>query len=140
MAEWHWPAGHLKEVTEHPTPLRRDDPVWKYVNIRRLNAFIEASIDHGLQWVVFEPNSEETWAEVRRQVADFLMALWQLGRLVGAKPEDAFFVRCDPTTMTQDDLDNGRLVVLVGFAPLKPAEFEILRIGQRTVDGSHAAD
>ena len=111
-------------------PIRADDPVWKYVDVRRLGAYIEHSIDHGLQWVVFEPNNEVTWAHVRRQVGDFLLALWSEGRLVGATPDEAFFVKVDRSTMTQDDIDTGRLVVIVGFAPLRPAEFVIIRIGQ----------
>ena len=95
-----------------------------------LAAFIEHSIDHGLQWVVFEPNNERLWTSVREQVEEFLTTLWRNGRLVGTKAEDAFFVRCDQTTMTQDDIDNGRLVVLIGFAPVRPAEFVTFRIGQ----------
>ena len=110
--------------------MRVDDPEWQYVSIRRLAAFLEHSIDHGLQWVVFEPNNERLWASVREQVDDFLTTLWRNGRLVGTKAEDAFFVRCDPSTMTQEDIDNGRLVVLVGIAPVRPAEFVIFRIGQ----------
>jgi len=112
--------------------MRPDDPSWKYVNLRRLYAYIEHSIDHGLQWVVFEPNGEQLWARVRQQVEDFLTELWRNGRLVGARPEEAFFVKVDRSTMTQDDIDNGRLVVLVGVAALKPAEFVIFRIGQWT--------
>jgi len=108
------------------------DPEWKYVNIRRLFAYIEHSIDRGLQWVVFEPNDESLWKEVRRQVEDFLTEVWRAGHLVGSRPEEAFFVKVDRSTMTQDDIDNGRLVVLVGVAPLKPAEFVIFRIGQWT--------
>ena len=110
----------------------RDDPSWKYVNIRRLYAYIERTIDHGLQWVAFEPNDEATWSQVRRQVEDFLTELWRSGRLVGTRPEEAFFVKVDRSTMTQNDIDNGRLVALVGVAALKPAEFVIFRIGQWT--------
>jgi phage tail sheath protein FI len=105
------------------------DPDWKYVNVRRLLIFIEASIDRGLQWVVFEPNSEPLWARVQRTVANFLTVVWRDGALEGTKPEEAFFVRCDRTTMTQTDIDNGRLIVQVGVAPVKPAEFVIVRIG-----------
>jgi len=110
----------------------QDDPSWKYVNIRRLYAYIERSIDHGLQWVVFEPNDEALWGQVRRQVEEFLTELWRNDRLVGDTPEEAFFVKVDRSTMTQDDIDNGRLVILVGVAALKPAEFVIFRIGQWT--------
>lgn len=112
--------------------LRADDAEWKYVNVRRLYAFLEHSIDEGLQWVVFEPNDEELWARVREEVEDFLTEIWQAGRLVGTKPEDAFFVKVDRSTMTQDDIDNGRLVVLVGVAALRPAEFVIFHIGKWT--------
>ena len=105
------------------------DPDWKYVNVRRLLIFIEASVERGLQWVVFEPNSEPLWARVRRTISDFLTVVWRNGALEGTKPEEAYFVRCDRTTMTQADIDNGRLIVQVGVAPVKPAEFVIVRIG-----------
>ena len=105
------------------------DPDWKYVNVRRLLIFIEASIDRGLQWVVFEPNAEPLWARVRRSISNFLTVVWRDGGLEGTKVEEAYFVKCDRTTMTQTDIDNGRLIVLVGVAPVKPAEFVIIRIG-----------
>jgi len=110
------------------------DPEWKYVNVRRYFAYLERSVDKGTQWAVFEPNGEQLWANVRRTIEDFLLNEWQNGALLGDKPERAFFVRCDRSTMTQNDLDNGRLVCLVGVAPLKPAEFVIFRIGQWTAD------
>jgi phage tail sheath protein FI len=110
------------------------DPEWKYVNVRRYFAYLERSIDRGTQWAVFEPNGEALWANVRRTIEDFLLNEWQTGALLGDKPEKSFFVRCDRSTMTQNDLDNGRLVCLVGVAPLKPAEFVIFRIGQWTAD------
>jgi phage tail sheath protein FI len=128
--EWLQPATYVEELPHRPAPIRADDPEWQYVSIRRLAAFIEQSIDHGLQWVVFEPNNERLWERVREQVEDFLTTLWRNGRLVGTKAEEAFFVRCDHTTMTADDIVNGRLVVLIGIAPLRPAEFVIFRIGQ----------
>jgi hypothetical protein len=105
------------------------DSDWKYVNVRRLLIFIEASVDRGLQWVVFEPNAEPLWARVRRAVSNFLTLLWRNGALEGTKPEEAYFVKCDRTTMTQTDIDQGRLICLVGVAPVKPAEFVIVRIG-----------
>ena len=105
------------------------DSDWKYVNVRRLLIFIEASIDRGLQWVVFEPNAEPLWARVRRAITNFLTLVWRNGALEGTKPEEAFFVKCDRTTMTQTDIDQGRLICLVGVAPVKPAEFVIVRIG-----------
>jgi phage tail sheath protein FI len=110
------------------------DPDWKYVNVRRLVLFLESSIERGLQWAVFEPNGDRLWAHVRRMVEDFLFSQWSAGALVGSKPEEAYFVRCDRTTMTQNDLDNGRLVCLVGVATVRPAEFVIFRIGQWTAD------
>ncbi|MEK6405766.1 MAG: phage tail sheath subtilisin-like domain-containing protein [Acidobacteriota bacterium] len=110
------------------------DPEWKYVNVRRLFIFIEHSIDKGTQWAVFEPNGPRLWANIRQTVEDFLLVLWRDGALLGDKPEQAYFVRCDRTTMTQNDLDNGRMICLVGVAPVKPAEFVIFRIGQWTGD------
>lgn len=110
------------------------DPEWKYVNVRRLFIYIEHSIDKGTQWAVFEPNGPRLWANIRQTVEDFLLVLWRDGALLGDKPEQAYFVRCDRTTMTQNDLDNGRMICLVGVAPVKPAEFVIFRIGQWTGD------
>ncbi|MGV9386404.1 phage tail sheath family protein [Nonomuraea sp. NPDC003707] len=110
------------------------DPEWKYVNLRRYFAYLEHSIDRGTQWAVFEPNGERLWANVRRTIEDFLFNEWQMGALLGDRPEKAFFVKCDRTTMTQNDLDNGRLVCLIGVAPLRPAEYVIFRIGQWTSD------
>ena len=103
--------------------------------VRRLLIFLERSIDLGLQWVVFEPNSEPLWARVRRTVANFLTDVWRSGALEGSKVEEAFFVRCDRTTMTQTDIDNGRLICVIGVAPVKPAEFVIIRIGLFTAHG-----
>jgi hypothetical protein len=110
------------------------DPEWKYVNVRRYIVYLEESIDEGTQWAVFEPNDEPLWARVRSSVTDLLTAEFASGALAGTKAEQAFFVRCDRTTMTQDDLDNGRLVCVVGVAPVRPAEFVIFRIGQWTAD------
>jgi phage tail sheath protein FI len=110
------------------------DPEWKYLNVRRYFAYLERSIDKGTQWAVFEPNGEDLWANVRATVEDFLFNEFQSNHLLGSKPAEAYFVRCDRTTMTQNDLDNGRLVCLVGVAPLRPAEFVIFRIGQKTAD------
>jgi phage tail sheath protein FI len=105
------------------------DPEWKYVNVRRYLAFLESSIDRGLQWAVFEPNGEALWANVRATIEDFLLNQWRYAGLQGTKPEQAFFVRCDRTTMTQNDIDNGRLICEIGVAPVKPAEFVVFRIG-----------
>jgi len=110
------------------------DPEWKYVNLRRYFAYLERSIDKGTQWAVFEPNGSMLWDNVRRTIEDFFFNEFQMGALLGDKPDKAYFVRCDRSTMTQNDLDNGRLVCLVGVAPLRPAEFVIFRIGQWTAD------
>jgi phage tail sheath protein FI len=110
------------------------DPEWKYVNIRRYFLYLEHSIDQGTQWAVFEPNTEQLWAAIRLSISNFLYNEWRTGAMQGAKPEQAFFVKCDRTTMTQNDLDNGRLICEIGIATLKPAEFIIFRIGQKTAD------
>lgn len=110
------------------------DPEWKYVNLRRYFAYLERSIDRGTQWAVFEPNGDALWANVRQTIQDFLYNEWVSGALLGEKPEKAYFVRCDRSTMTQNDLDNGRLVCLIGVSVVKPAEFVIFRIGQWTSD------
>jgi hypothetical protein len=110
------------------------DPEWKYVNVRRYFNYLERSIDRGTQWAVFEPNGERLWANIRETISSFLYNEWFNGALLGASPKEAFFVRCDRSTMTQNDLDNGRLVCLIGVAVLKPAEFVIFRIGQKTAD------
>jgi hypothetical protein len=110
------------------------DPEWKYVNIRRYFIYLEASIDRSTQWAVFEPNGERLWANVRETVESFLYGEWRSGALLGGSPKEAFFVRCDRSTMTQTDIDNGRLVCLIGVAAVKPAEFVIFRIGQKTAD------
>jgi hypothetical protein len=101
---------------------------WKYVPVRRFVLFLEESIDRGLRWAVFEPNAEPLWQSVRRDVTAFLHGLWRDGAFPGRTPDEAFFVRCGEDTMTQNDLDNGRLVVEIGIAPVRPAEFVILRI------------
>lgn len=113
------------------------DSDWKYVNVRRLLIFIENSIDRGLQWAVFEPNAEPLWARVRRSISNFLTLVWRNGGLEGTKIEEAYFVKCDRTTMTQTDIDSGRLIVIIGVAPVKPAEYVIVRIGLWT---AHADD
>ena len=106
------------------------DSEWKYVNVRRLALFIEASLYRGTSWAVFEPNDEPVWARLRRQCALFLDGLFRAGAFQGRAPDQAYFVRCGRDTMTQDDVEQGRLKLLVGFAPSKPAEFVILEIGR----------
>jgi phage tail sheath protein FI len=107
--------------------LAGNDNEWRYLPVRRSALFIEESIERGARWVVFEPNDEPLWAQLRASVNDFLFGLFRAGAFQGAKPEEAFFVRCDRSTMTQADIQEGRVNLLVGFAPLKPAEFVILR-------------
>jgi phage tail sheath protein FI len=106
------------------------DAAWKYINVRRLFIFLEESIDEGTQYAVFEPNDERLWARIRDSVSIFLTGVWRDGALMGEKPEDAFFVVCDRNTMSDDDILNGRLVMEIGIAPVRPAEFVIIRIGQ----------
>ena len=110
------------------------DQEFKYVNIRRYLNYLERSVDNGTQVFVFEPNGERLWANVRETISDFLYNEWVSGALLGSDPKQAFFVRCDRSTMTQNDLDNGRLIALIGVAIVKPAEFVIFRIGQKTAD------
>lgn len=110
------------------------DPEWKYVGVRRYFLYLEHSIDRSTQWAVFENNGPQLWSNVRESVSSFLYNEWVSGALLGANPDEAFFVRCDRTTMTQNDLDNGRLICLIGVAALKPAEFVVFRIGQKTAD------
>lgn len=105
---------------------------WKYVNVRRLALFLERSIAGGLQWTVFEPNGEGLWENVRDTIESFLFGLWRQGAFAGSSAAMGFFVRCDRSTISQDDIDNGRLVCQIGFAPLKPAEFVIIRIVANT--------
>jgi phage tail sheath protein FI len=108
--------------------------LWKYVSVRRLFIFLERSIYEGTQWVVFEPNNEQLWARVVDTIRLFLRTQWRLGALFGSTEEEAFFITCDRTTMTQDDILNGRLICEIGIAPVRPAEFVIFRIFQNTAD------
>jgi len=108
------------------------DGSWKYVNVRRLFIFIEESIKANTSWAVFEPNDEVLWVRVQRTISVFLNNLWRNGSLAGASPDEAFFVSIGRNTMTQDDIDNGRLICVIGVAPVKPAEFVIFRITQKT--------
>ena len=114
------------------TSAAASDAEWKYVNVRRLFLFLERSIEDGLQWAVFEPNGEALWAQIRLEVSSFLYTAWRAGAFPGIKPDEAYFVKCDRTTMTQNDIDSGRLIAMIGVAPIKPAEFVIFRIGLAT--------
>ena len=106
------------------------DSQWKYIPVRRLALYLESSLTAGLQWVVFEPNGPTLWASIRLTVAQFMMPLYQQGAFAGATADQAFFVRCDATTTTQADIDQGIVNIVVGFAPLQPAEFIVLQIQQ----------
>ncbi|XME02540.1 phage tail sheath family protein [Lachnospiraceae bacterium C1.1] len=106
--------------------------LWKYINVRRLFIYVEQSIKTNTNWVVFEPNAEVLWTRVRGTIESFLATCWRDGALAGTSPDQAYFVECGPTTMTQDDIDNGRLICNIGIAPVKPAEFVIFRITQKT--------
>ena len=103
---------------------------WKFISVRRLALFIEESLDRGLKWTVFEPNDESLWSKVRLTVGAFLEGLFRQGAFQGQTSQEAFFVKCGRDTMTQNDIDQGNLVVVIGIAPITPAEFVILRIGQ----------
>ena len=112
------------------------DPEWKYVNVRRLVMMIEGSISRGTQWAAFEPNDEPLWTTLRRDMEKFLFDVWRSGALMGSKPEEAFFVRCDRSTMTQADLDAWRGICLYGVAIIRPAEFVLLRLEWQVEDFS----
>ncbi|MEN6325587.1 MAG: phage tail sheath family protein [Syntrophomonas sp.] len=106
--------------------------LWKYVNVRRLFIFLEESIKRGTNWVVFEPNDEPLWARVQRTIDAFMTRVWRDGALMGSSPAEAFYINIGRNTMSQDDIDNGRLICVIGVAPVKPAEFVIFRITQKT--------
>ncbi len=106
--------------------------MWRYVNVRRLFIFLEESIRANTNWVVFEPNDEALWNRVKRTIDVFLTGVWRTGALMGTTPGEAFFVDIGRNTMSKDDIDNGRLVCVIGVAPVKPAEFVIFRITQKT--------
>ena len=105
---------------------------WKYVPVRRMALFLEESLYRGLKWVVFEPNDEPLWAAIRLNVESFMQTLFLKGAFQGTTPAQAYFVKCDSETTTQTDIDNGIVNILVGFAPLEPAEFVVIQIEQLT--------
>jgi phage tail sheath protein FI len=107
------------------------DPVWSYIPVRRMSIFLRASIYRGIQWAVFEPNDEDLWSSLRLSIGSFMMTLFRQGAFQGERPSHAFFVKCDSETTTQNDIDAGVVNVLVGFAPLKPAEFVVVKISQK---------
>jgi phage tail sheath protein FI len=103
---------------------------YKYVPVRRLALFIEESLFRGTQWVVFEPNDEPLWAQIRLNIGSFMHNLFRQGAFQGQSPKDAYFVKCDKETTTQNDIDLGTVNIVVGFAPLKPAEFVVIQLQQ----------
>jgi phage tail sheath protein FI len=107
------------------------DSSWRYIPVRRMAIFLRVSIYYGIQWAVFEPNDEPLWAELRLNIRAFMLTQFRAGAFQGSKPDDAFFVKCDSSTTTQQDIDNGVVNILVGFAPLKPAEFVVLKLSQK---------
>ena len=111
------------------------DPSWRYINVRRLFIMVESSIERATQWVVFEPNDHRLWKRVQRTITSFLTLLWRNGALMGTSPEQAFYVKCDAETNPNEVVDAGQLVVEIGLAPVKPAEFVIFRIGQMASGG-----
>ena len=102
----------------------------KYIPVRRTTLFLEESLRRGLQWAVFEPNDESLWSAIRLNVGAFMQTLFRQGAFQGASARDAYFVKCDSETTTQSDIDLGIVNVIVGFAPLKPAEFVVISIQQ----------
>ncbi|TAK09729.1 MAG: phage tail sheath family protein [Candidatus Manganitrophaceae bacterium] len=112
------------------------DPEYRYVPVRRTAIFIEQSIYNGIQWAVFEPNDDDLWASLRLNIGAFMMSLFRAGAFQGTTPSQAFFVKCDSQTTTQADIDAGVVNVMVGFAPLKPAEFVVIKISQKAGDSA----
>ena len=103
---------------------------WKYIPVRRTALFIEETLFQALKWVVFEPNDEPLWAQIRLNVGAFMNDLFRQGAFQGRTPREAYFVKCDKETTTQNDINRGVVNIVVGFAPLKPAEFVVIRIQQ----------
>jgi phage tail sheath protein FI len=103
---------------------------YKYIPVRRLVLYIEESLYRGTQWVVFEPNDEPLWSQIRLNVGSFMHTLFRQGAFQGKSPNEAYFVKCDKETTTQDDINKGIVNIVVGFAPLKPAEFVVIKIQQ----------
>ena len=110
------------------------DPIWKYISTRRFFIFLERAIYQGTQWVIFEPNDDKLWDQVKDSIRLFLRTLWRDGALFGRTEEEAFFVSCDRTTMTQEDILNGHLICEIGVAIVRPAEFVIFRLFQKTAE------
>ncbi len=114
----------------------RSDPEYRYIPIRRLAIFMEKSIANGIQWAVFEPNDEDLWASLRLNIGAFMLNLFRAGAFQGQTPSQAFFVKCDSQTNPQAQVDAGIVSIVVGFAPLRPAEFVVLTISQKAGDAA----
>jgi hypothetical protein len=106
------------------------DASWRYINVRRLFNFVEKSIQTGTQWIVFEPNDADLWARIRRDITAFLSTVWGSGALFGATASEAFYVKCDAENNPAATRDLGQVIIEIGMAPVKPAEFVIFRISQ----------
>lgn len=128
------PAQSQRQVAVDPAAQRPKPPSKSAADVQKYVDELKASLQKRTSFAAAEPNDEKLWANVRQTVENDLRADWTAGILVGNKPQEAFFVKCDRTTMTQNDLDNGRLIVQVGVAPVRPAEFVIFRITQKTAD------
>jgi phage tail sheath protein FI len=110
------------------------NPEWRYVNVRRLFCMVEQAIQNGTNWVVFEPNTRDLWKKITRNLTSFLLNTWKSGALFGDTPEEAFYVRCDDELNPPESIDAGYVVVEVGLAPAKPAEFVVFRVSQKTLE------
>jgi hypothetical protein len=122
-------------VTWGTRTLAGDDQLssdWKYIPVRRMALFLEESLRRGTQWAVFEANNETLWAQLRLQINNFMQCCFRRGAFQATTPDNGYFVRCDSTTTSQSDIDQGVVNIIVGFAPLKPAEFVVLNIQQLT--------
>jgi hypothetical protein len=115
------------------------DPEWRYLSVRRLFNFIAESIMEGTQWAVFEPNDERLWSSLRISSSNFLTRVWRDGALFGSTPEQAFYVKCDGETNPPDVIEAGQVVVEIGIAPVKPAEFVVFRISQFTAGAAEVS-
>lgn len=104
---------------------------WKYIPVHRLALFIEESISRGTRWATYEPNGQTLWDRIRSETDNFLYRLFLRGAFQGRTPQEAYFVKCDAETVTQNDIDNGTVNIIIGFAPLRPSEFVVMRVSQK---------
>ncbi|MCQ2584685.1 MAG: phage tail sheath subtilisin-like domain-containing protein [Treponema sp.] len=109
------------------------NPEWRYVNVRRLFCMVEQALQNGTNWVVFEPNTRDLWKKITRNITSFLLNVWKSGALFGDSPEEAFYVRCDDELNPPESIDAGYVVIELGLAPAKPAEFVVFRVSQKTL-------